>query len=434
LKVTNEKTENSQAFLTIEMEPSELEASLEESYRSLVQRTRVPGFRKGKAPRAILERHIGRESLLDDALNNLVPRAYEQALKEQELEAIAKPQIEITQTEPLLFKAVVPLKPKVKIGDYHSIRVDPEPVEITESNVDAVMEQLRHQHAVWEPVERPVDFGDLVVLDVESSVEDKPFVNQKGAQFQVLHDRSFPVPGFAEQLAGMEKDGEKEFKLEFPSDYPDGELANKEASFKVKVSEIKQEILPELNDDFAKEVGPEFGTLNDLRERASSDLKLRADERARRDFEERVIDAVSDLSEVEFPPVMVEAETNRILNQQFQRGQQELDAYLSGINKTEEELREELRPLATRSVTHSLVLGKVAEEEKFEVGEAEIDTEIENMTQNVNENKDELKKMLNTPQARGSIEQTLLTRKTIQRLIDIAKGENGIKIEKEEEK
>ena len=427
MKVTNEKTENSQAFLTIEMEPAEVEESLESSYQRLVKRARVPGFRKGKAPRTVLERYIGKESLLEDALNNLVPQAYEKAIAEQAIEAIAQPQIEVTQTDPLVFKAVVPLKPIVKLDDYHSIQAKPEPVEVTESNVDDVMEQLRHQYATWEPVERPVDFGDLVVLDVESSVEDKPFINQKGVQYQVTRDQSVPVAGFAEQLIGMKSNEEKEFKLQLPSDYPREEVAGKEASFKVKITEIKQEILPALNDEFAREVNAGFQTLDSLREQAGSDLKLRAEERSRVDFEERVIDAVVDLAETEFPPILVESETNRMLNQRFQGGNQTLEDYLGSINKTEEELREELRPLATKRVTRSLVLGNIAEEEKIEVDNSEIDAEIENMTKDTTEKKDELVKFLNTPQVRESIGQTLLTRKTIQRLTEIANSSKETK-------
>ena len=327
----------------------------------------------------------------------------------------------------------MPLKPVVKLGDYQHIQVTPETVEVTESDVSAVIEQLRHQHATWEPVERPTDFGDLVVLDIESSIEDRPFINQKGAQYQVLHDLSFPAPGFAEQLVGMKGDEEKEFNLQFPSDYPGGELAGKEPSFKVRVTEIKQEILPELNDEFAREINPDFKTLDSLREQASSDLKLRAEEKARIDFEERVIDAVVDLTELEFPPILVEVETNRILNQRFQGGNQELERYLSSISKTEEELREELRPLASKRVTRSLVLSKVTEEEKIEVDDSEIDTEIENMTKSAAEKKDELEKILNTPQARESIEQTLVTRKTIQRLVEITKDSEEISTTQKED-
>ena len=433
MKVTNEKTENSQTFLTIEMEPAEVEESLEKSYRRLVQKTKVPGFRKGKAPRAVLERHIGKESLFEDTLNNLVPEAYEKAIEEQEIDTFAQPQIEVTQTDPLVFKAIVPLRPDVKLGDYNGIQMTPEAAEVKEGDVDNVIEQLRHQQATWEPVERPVDFGDLVAFDVESSIEDEPFINQAGAQYQVLRDLSFPVPGFAEQLAGVKKGEEKEFTLELPQDYPRSELAGKEPRFKVKINEIKEEILPDLNDEFAKGAGSEFQTLDSLKERVSSDLKTRVEEQARIDFEERVIDAAVDLAEVEFPPILVEVEIVRILNQRFQGGNQELEGYLRSINKTEEELREELRPVATKSVSRSLVLGKIVEEEKIEASGSEIDEEIERMAQNANENKEALEKIFNTPQARESIERALISRKAIQRLTEIAKGsEENEKIPKEE--
>ena len=217
MKITNKKTERSQAFLTIEMEPEEIEESLKKSYCHLVKKTKIPGFRKGKAPRAILESYIGKESLLEDALNNLLPGAYEKAIKEQKIEAFAQPHIKIAQTDPVIFKVTVPLTPTIKLGDYHQIQVTPEPVESTEENVNATIEQLRHQQATWEPTERPVDFNDLVVLDVESSIENEPWVNQKGAQYQVLHDLPLPAPGFAEQLEGMKRNEEKEFKVQFPS-------------------------------------------------------------------------------------------------------------------------------------------------------------------------------------------------------------------------
>ncbi|GAH54222.1 unnamed protein product, partial [marine sediment metagenome] len=189
-------------------------------------------------------------------------------------------------------------------------------------------------------------------------------------------------------------------------------------------TEIKQERLPELDDEFARGVSLDFKTLDSLRERVSADLKLRAEEKARIDFEERAIEAVVDLAELEFPPILVEQEIDRLLNQRLQRGDQGLEEYLGRINKTEEELREELHPLATKRVIRSLVLGKIAEEEKIEVSDSEVDAEIENMIKSDADNKDELGKALNTPQARQSIEQLLITRKTIQRLAEIAKGSN----------
>ena len=426
MKVTNEKTENSQVFLTIEMEPAEVEEALEKAYHRLVRKTNIPGFRKGKAPRAILEHYIGKENLLEDALNNLIPQAYERAIKEQEIDAFAQPHIEVTQTAPVVFKATVPVRPTVQLGDYHHIQVKPEPVELTEDSVNEVMEKLRHQQATWEPVERPVDFDDLVVLDIESNIEGEPFINQKGVQYQVRRDFPAPVPGFAEQLPGMKKDEDKEFRLQIPSDYPRGELAGKEPSFRVRVTEIKQERLPELNDELARQINPDFETLDILRERVSTDLRQQAEEKAKINFEEKVIQEVVDLAQVEFPPILLEMEIDRLVNEQasrLQMGGHRLEEYLSRLKKKEAELREELQPIATKRVTSSLVLGKVAEEEKIEVSDSEIDTEIEEMLKNVAENKDKLRESLNTPQSRESVKQLLFSRKTVQRLVEIAKGQ-----------
>ena len=418
MKVSKEKEENRQVFLKVEMEPAEVEKYLKESYHHLVKRTNVPGFRKGKAPRAVLERHIGRERLFEEALNRLLPKAYEQAIREQEVEAFGRPSIEIEQTDPVVFTATVPLRPTVKLGDYHQIRLTPEPVEITENDVNNVIEQLRRQHSTWEPVEREVKLDDLVTLDVVGNVDEKPFLNQQGVQYEVLPDHPIPIAGFAEQVVGVKVGGEKEFKLKFPEDYPRAELAGKEAHFKVKVSEVKQRRLPSLDDEFTALVNPELKTLDLLREKVSQNLRLRAEEKARNDFEEGIIDAVVGQSQVEFPPVLVDMEIARLLDQQARW----LEASGRQLNKTGEELREELRPLATKRVTRSLVLEKVATEEKIEVSDAEIKAELENIAKSVTGNKDEVQKWLNSPQAHSSVEQLLTRRKAMQRLVEIAGG------------
>lgn len=425
MKVTREKTEKSQVFLTIEMEAAEVEESLEQSYHRLVRKASIPGFRKGKAPRAIVERYLGRDSLFEDAVNHLLPEAYEKAVKEQEIEAIAEPQIEIAQTEPLVFKATIPVKPTVKLGDYRSLQLTAEPVLLSDDDVNAVIEQLRHRYAAWEPVERPVDFGDLVTLDVDSTIDDAPFISRKQTPFRVLRDLPFPAPGFAEQLAGLKPGEEKEFKLEFPSDYPRRELAGKQAAFVVRVVEVKQEKLPEINDEFARQVNPEWENLETLRKQVTADLKLKAEDRARMDFEERVVEAVVELSQVEFPSVLVEDEINRLLDEQsrrWQAGERGLEEYLRSVNKTEAELREELRPLAAKRVGQLLVLGEVAAEEKVEVTDAEINAEIESLTSGAGESKDEMGKLLSTPESHESVKRYLTRRKTIQRLAEIAQS------------
>ncbi len=439
MKVTKEKEENRQAFITVEMEPAEMETSLQDAYLKLAQKNDIPGFRKGKAPRAVVEHHLGKPRLLEEALDHLLPQAYEQALKEQEIEPFAQPDVEITQTDPLIFKAVVPLVPAVELGDYRSIRMTPDPVDITDENINAVIEELRHQYATWEPVDRPLDYNDLATIDINGMVEEKPYVQKVGAQIQVLKELMSPAPGFSDQITGMKKEEEKEFTLSFPEDYPNNNVAGKEGHFKVKLSEIKEEKLPELNDEFAGQVSPDFKTVDAFREEVMKSLQLRAEERVRMDFEERVINTAIEQSKVEYPSVLVELEINRILNEQVRQLQMTgrgMDEYLQSINKTAEQLHEELRPVATKNVAASLVMSKVAEAEKIEVAEPDMENGIDNMTRGTaEEQREEMRKLLDTPQTRESLKQSLRTRKTIERLTEIAKNiEDSTTETKEEEK
>ena len=433
MKVLSKKIENRQVLLTIEVEEAEVEASLDKSYARLVKKTSVPGFRKGKAPRAVLEQHIGKENLLEDALNDLLPKACADAIQEEKIEAFAQPAIKVTKTGPVVFEAKVPLPPEVKLGDYHRIRIKPERVKLSNNEVDAIIEQLRHQRATWEPVEHPVVAEDLVGLDISSSIGGKSFIDEDGAQYRVLPDSAFPVPGFAEQLLGMKRDEEKDFKLKLPENYSNSELAGKEVLFKVKVIEVKKEQLPEINDDLAKGVVPGIETLDSLRERIAADLKKRTEEKARLEYEERVIDAVVKKSEVDFPQVLVDMGVDRMINQELQRWRMEAgsrEEYLERLKRTPaEELRYECEPYAIQRVTRSLVLGEVIKAEKIEVSDTEIDAEIERMTENAGPKKEEQQKFLNNPQSREQVRQLLTTQKTIQRLVEIAKG-SGKKIKK----
>jgi trigger factor len=437
LKVTKEKVESSQAFITIEMEPAEMEHGMEDGYRQLVTKTNIPGFRKGKAPRAVVERYLGKARLLEEAIDHLVPEAFEKACKEQAIEPFTQPSVEIIQADPLIFKAVVPLVPTIEMGDYQSIRMTPEQVDIKEDDVDAVIEALRHQHATWEPVERPLDYKDLAVIDINGTVDEKPYVKKAAAQYQVSKEVMTPAPGFADKIVGMKKEEEKEFAITLPADYLNKEVAGKEAHFKVKLYEIKEEKLPELNDEFPSHVSAEYKTLAALREEVAKNLKLRAEERALMDFEEKVINAAIEKAKIEYPPVLVDMEINRILNEQARQMQMTgrgMDEYLRSINKTPEQLQEELRPVAIKNVTASLLLGKVAEVEKVDVSDAEIENRLDSMVLGVaDEKKADMRKLFDNPQTRYSFKQSLTARKTIERLAEIAKNTEKSGEEKKED-
>ena len=286
--------------MNVEMEAGEIDGYLDIAYNHLVGKIKVPGFRKGKTPRAVLESHIGKPALLDEALEHLIPEAYQKALTEQKIEPIARPEIEILQTEPIIFKAIVPVVPTVKIGDYKGIRIESKPREVSEKEAEATIQQLRLQQATLLPAERPAQMGDILTIDLEGESEGKPFPGQKALVYELTNEAILPLPGFAKKLEGAVKGEEKNFVLSFPADYEMAKLAGKSYSFKVKISEIKEKKLPELNDEFAKTLGAENFT--SLKDQIFTGLKARAEEITQQELEKKIIDAAVELSTVEFPP------------------------------------------------------------------------------------------------------------------------------------
>ena len=429
MKTTVEKTENRQAYLTVEMEPSELEKGLTKAYNRLVQKYVVPGFRKGKTPRPILEQYLGKEAFTEDAVEHMAPEAYENAVKEKELKPIARPQIELEKVEPVTYKMVVSLEPVVKLGDYHQIKIAPESVELKEEEVDRAVEELRHQFANWEAVDRQINSRDSVTLDIESSIGTQPYINQKDAQFEVDKGSEFPVPGFSEQLIGLKKGEAKEFKLNFPADYGRAELAGKEVVFKVNIKEIKQEKLPDIDDAFAQKVNAEFKTAAELRTKVTENLKKVAEDRAKSDYAQKVIDELVKLSTIEYPPVVEDEELESLMQQQMRRWQVDekgMDEYLKSIQKTPEQLREEFRPLAIKSIKQSLVLTEAAKAEDIKIESSELKNEIENMVKDVaEERKQQLVDILTAPQSQMRIVSSIATRRIIEKLVEIAQAPAG---------
>jgi trigger factor len=437
VKATKEKIENSQAFITVEAEPAEVEAGMQQAYKRVVKKASIPGFRKGKAPRDIVEKYLGKEALLEEALEDIISDTYMKVVKDQGIAPYAQPQIEVTQLEPVTYKAVIPLPPEVIPGDYKSIKIEPITSEFKDEYVDKVIERLRHQNAVWEPVEKAVEMGNLVVMDVKSESEGKTVIERDGWQYQLEEGSKFPLPGFAVQLVGLSRGEEKEFILKMPDDYAKKELAGKDANFRIKVTEVKQEKLPEVNNEFVKIVSPECENITVLRENIAKELKERAEERDRMDYEEKVIQAVVDISKIEYPPVIVERETERLLNQQLQYLQMNgmnIEDYMKAMKQTPDDLRADLTPRAEKRVRQSLVLEKIAQIENFEVADTEVDAEIETMVKSGHEH-DQAEMRASFNNSRDTIKDMIKVRKAAQRLIDIAKSsytENKEEPEKKE--
>ena len=425
MKVTDKKIEACEALLTIEMDSADMQVALENAYQRLVKRTEVPGFRKGKTPRPILERYLGKDRFIEESLDEVLPKACADAIKEQDLQNFGTPGVEVIQNEPLIFKAKISLPPKVELGDYKSIRLEPEAVDVKEEVVDGMIKQLRHEKATWEPVERPVQEGDLVVMDMESSIDGTPFVNQKAAQFGISEESKYPAPGFSQQIFGLKLEDTKEFKLKYPEDFAKVELAGKEPDFKVKIIEIKEEKLPPEDDDFARSLDVEMTTFAELKARMTDNYRKRLESLAVGNFEARLIDELVKISKAEFPSNLVDMEYERLVNQQLDRWQQqvgsqtEYEELLAQVNP--EELARQLRPKAEDRTRRSLILGKLATEEQIEVTSDEIEADIQKMLSSIPEDKrEEQRPHFESLEAREEISQILLTRKTIETLKNIA--------------
>ncbi|MFP4641660.1 MAG: trigger factor [Dehalococcoidia bacterium] len=433
MKASAERIEGCQVVLNVEAEPEEMEKSLESAYRRLVNRVEVPGFRKGKAPRPLLERHIGRDALVGEALDKLVPDLYEKALEEQEVDAIGQPEMEMVQLDPAIFKATVPVQPVVELGDYTSISATPEEVNVTEEDVNEAIDNLRRNQASWEPVEREARFGDSVTIDVQGTIDGETVLDNKQQAYTLTEGSTSPLPGFVDQIVEMQIGEEKEFPLMVPEDFANENFQGKECFFKVSVSEIKEEKLPELNDEFAKSLEQNVETVEQLREMVAERIKNDREQEAKQKLEEQAIEQAVNVSKVEFPSVLVDQEIESTIQNQLARlGGMQLEDFLRIKGSTEEELREELRPNAEKRVANSLLLNKVSEQENIEVSDEDIDAELERRLQEVGDNQN-IRQYMNSEESRERIRNELRMRKTIERLVKLATTEGSAESAQSEE-
>jgi trigger factor len=425
VKVTREDTSPLDVTLNIQLDPTDIEPYLERSYRRVVRRVRIPGFRPGKAPRRIVENHLGRDALVRESLDLIVQETLDKAIQQERLATFGEPDLQLLETEPLSFKAVVPLEPTVRLGDFRSIQAQPEAVQVSDSDVDLALERMRYDAAPWQPVERAVRFGDLLDLDVEGTIEGKRALSDKGVQFLPQQHYPFPFPGFSEHLEGLEKGVLKEFTLLIPDDYRDRSMAGKECQFTVRVRELKEKALPDLDDEFAKGVEQGYESLDVLRAKVRGELAERAERSAERDLQEKLLGELIEGSKVEASELTIERETEHLLEERAQalRGRSsDVETYLQDAGKTREELKAELKPVAVERLTRYLVVRKLAQDETLEVGPEEVEAEIDDLVSAAGESQDALRRGFSTENARSSIRNAILTRKVLARLAAIARG------------
>lgn len=400
-------------MLTIEVEEGRVQEALHQTARQVSRRLKIPGFRPGKAPYHIVARMVGQEALYDEAIQQLAPKVYEEALTESGVEPFAKAQIEVLQRAPLILKAIVPLRPVVELGNYRQIRIAPEEVTVAEEDVDALLAQLQRENAQVVPVDRPTRMGDEIILDLKGTLDGQTVIEAQRETLAMVEEGTDWPPGLVEELVGMAVGQGEEFTLFYPEDYPSEDLAGHEVTFQATVHEVKERCLPEIDDELAKTVG-DFETLEELRERIRHNLQARAELEARERLADRVLAAAIEGAKIEYPPILLERESEAMLAEYAARVEQQgftFEGYLEAQQKSRDDLMNELRPQAEERLKRALLLGKVTEVEGIEVEAAEIDEEIERIAKLYG---DEAAK------SRPSIENRLLAQKALQRLVEIA--------------
>lgn len=422
MKVSAQEIEQRQIVLEVEVDEERVQRALDQAYRRIVNRINVPGFRRGRAPRPLVERIVGREALLEDAVEHLIPEVYRDIVQERQIQPAGQPAVEVTSTEPLQFKATVPLQPRVELGDYRSIRVPLPPINVDESEIDAVIENLREANATWVPVERPVQIGDRVGLDVLAQRGERTVLNSSDAEFIVNPDGPEPMPGFSEKLVGAETGQELSFTLGGEGTETGGEPT----VFTVRVHWVKEKELPTADDEFARSVG-EKSTVEELRAEIRDQLRQHKEREARERQREEIIRAAVEQATVEIAPQMIERQAQHLLESfaaRLDRQGISIEQYLQLTGKDESAFRSELMDEARRSLKRTLVLEAIAEAEGLTVSEEELRAEVERATQGARDPARTARQALARPETRAQVYSMVQTRKAVERLVALA-GEDA---------
>ena len=421
-----EKLEKNMAKLTIEAGADELEKAIEKAYQKQKKKISIPGFRKGKVPRQMVEKMYGKEVFYEDAANELIPDAYDKALDECEEDIVSSPKIEVVQIEagkPFIFTATVALKPEVKLGKYKGVKVDQMDTEVTDEEIDQEINKERENNARNITVDnRPVKDGDITALDFEGFVDGEPFEGGKGEDYPLTIGSGAFIPGFEEQLVGAEIGKEVEVKVTFPEDYQAENLQGKEAVFKCTIKEIKEKELPELDDEFASEVS-EFETMAEYRESVKKSLTEKKEKDAKNAKEEAAIQAVVEDSEMEIPEPMLESQQKQMVDEFAQRITMQgisMEQYLQITGSSYQQLVEQVKPQAEERVRSRLVLEAVAKAEKLEATEEDYEEELKTMAEVYQMEADKVKELMRERDKR-SIMQDLAVRKAAEFVTENAK-------------
>ncbi len=471
MKIEKENLEETcEVKLTVEVDPEQIEAAKRIAARKIAQKHNVPGFRKGKAPYEIVLRTFGDGAVLEEALDDLGQKAYEQALKESEIDPVAPGALIDFKKDPITFIYNVPLRPEIDLGEYRNVRLGFTEPEITDQALEDTMERLRETQAILEPVERAAQLSDVVTVDVsgvakpiaiegevvadsqpEASAEAQPesteekteteaeektgdefLMDDKGVDVLLDAKLNWPVPGFADQLVGIAIDEERHVEIPFPADYDNESLRGQIGHFDLKCTAIKSRTLPEWDDELAKSLG-DYESIADMRTKVRQALVDVANKRHLDEYSKSVIDIMVAGSKVKFPPVLLSNEVHdmmRDLDMRLREQRMTLDDYMRMTGVTHDKMHEEFEPPARERLRRSLVLSKIIETEKIEVTDDAVKDRIEVMLISLGESPDKkIKELIKSENMRRSVRYDLLTEKAVQRAVAIAKGEAASALE-----
>lgn len=417
-----EKLEGNQGVLTVEVDAAKVSEGLDAAFKKVVKQVNVPGFRKGKMPRQMFEKRFGIESLYQEAIDYLLPEAYTSALEETGIEPIDRPEIDVEQIEKgknFIFKATVQVKPEVKLGEYKGLEIEKFDTDVTEEEVAEEIKKLQERHAeLVVKEEGPAENGDTVVLDFAGFVDGVAFEGGTSENYTLeLGSNSF-IPGFEDQLVGLVAGEEKDVEVTFPEEYHAAELAGKPAIFKVKLHEIKGKELPELDDEFAKDVDDEVETLDALKEKLKGKLEHDKKHQEEHHIQNTVVEKATANAEMEVPAVLIETEVGRMLSEFEQRLQMQgmnLELYFQFSGQDESALREQMKEEAAQRVRGNLTLEAIGKAENIEVSEEDVNAELEKMAEMYKMPIEDIKKAIGGAEG---VKSDLRIRKTVEFLVE----------------
>ena len=405
-----ENLEKNMAKLTIEVPASEFEKALQSAYNKQKKSISVPGFRKGKVPRQMVEKMYGPEIFYEDAANELIPTAYEEELKNCDLEIVSRPTVDIVQIkkgENFIFTAEVAVKPEVTLGEYKGMEVDKTSTRVTQKEVEAKIKEEAEKNARTVTVEgRPVQDGDEVILDFEGFVDGEAYEGGKGENYPLTIGSGSFIPGFEEQLVGAEAEKEVEVKVTFPEEYHAEELKGKDAVFKCTIHEIKEKQIPEIDDEFAAEVS-EFDTLDEYKADVKAKIKEQKENEGKQKKEDQAVEKAVANATMEIPEAMIDEQVRQMVNEFAQNMQYQgisFEQYCQITGMTLEKIQEETRPQAVKRIETRLVLEAIAKAENIEVTEERLDEEIKKMAESYNMEADKLKELMGEEEKKQMME------------------------------